>query len=283
MLASGSRRVLASLAALPLALACEGPPPDQVRVELPEIVTSADPVRVTVHVRRNGASSVTNDKVVFTVTPPDVASVDKSMNLTCLKSGDASVSANVQGVKSSASVKCRLVERLEAVSLPVFDLSKPPVTLQVHALAKSGAPLEDVPVTLTADSPRIVSVTDSTLTPLAVGETSVRVSAGTKTTKIPVRVVRSLNPEALPLEGGRRLYFGLPEGKYEIELELPVEKDVSVEWRGAPYCAYKGHGRSHVSSCVLQSKGGAVVDNPGYLLTGATDVSTAGVSVREVP
>ena len=268
---------------LTLAGACDGPPPEQVRLELPELVTSPDPVRATVHARRGGASSVVSEKVSFAVTPADVAAVGKDMNLVCRKSGDATVTASVQGVRATASVKCRLVERLDLSNPPLFDLSQPPVTLQVHPLGKSGAPLDDVPVTLSTDSPRVVSVSGTTLTPLAVGETQVTVSAGNRSTKIPVRVVRTLNPEALPLEGGHRIYFGLPEGKYEVTVELPTDKTLSIEWRGAPYCAYKGSGKSHVSSCVLQNKGGAVVDNPGYLSTGNTEVSTAGISIREVP
>ncbi len=282
MSSQGSRpgRLLASLV---LACACEGPPPEQVRLELPELVSSPDPVHATVHARRGGASSEVNQKVDFAVTPPDVAVVGKGMNLSCRKSGDATITASVQGVKATAGIKCRLVERLDTSNLPLIDLSEPPVTLQVHPLGKSGAPLDDVPVTLSTDSPRIVSVSGTTLTPLAVGETHVTVSAGNRSTKIPVRVVRSLHPEALPLDGGRRIYFGLPGGKYEVAVELPLEKTLSVEWRGAPYCAYKGTGKSHVSSCVLQNKGGAVVDNPGYLVTGSTEVSAAGISIREVP
>jgi hypothetical protein len=277
---SPSGRLLASLV---LACACEGPPPEQVRLELPELVTSSEPVRATVHARRGGASSEVTQKVDFAVTPADVATVGKDMNLTCRKSGDATVTASVQGVRASATVKCRLVERLETSNVPLFDLSGPPVTLQVHALGKSGAPLEDVPVTLSTDSPRIVSVSGTTLTPLAVGETHVTVSAGDRSTKLPVRVVRTLHPEALPLEGGRRIYFGLPEGKYEVSVELPLDETLSIEWRGAPYCAYKGSGKHHVSSCVLEKKGGAVVDNPGYLSTGGTEVSAQGISIREVP
>jgi hypothetical protein len=282
MLPSSSRRFLLSIAGA-LSFACEGPPPEQVRLELPELVTSSDPVHPTVHVRRNGASTVTSDKVDLAVNPADLAGVGKDGNLVCKKSGDGTVTASVQGVKGSAALKCRLVERIEAVELPLFDVNKPPVTLHVRALGKAGTPLDDVPVVISTDSPRIVSVAGSTLTPLAVGETHVTVSAADKSTKVPVRVIRSLTPEALPLEGGRRIYFGLPDGKYEVNVELPTEKDLSVEWRGAPYCAYKGHGKSHTSTCVLQNRGGAVVDNPAYLLTGSTQVSTSGISVREVP
>jgi hypothetical protein len=277
------RRALPLLAAA-LSFACEGPPPEQVRVELPEVVWSPDPVHVTVHARRSGAATVATGKLDLAVAPPDVAAIDKNQNLSCAKSGDASVTASIQGVKSApASVKCRLVERLDVPSPPLFDLANPPVTLHVRPLSKSGSELDDVPVTMTTESPSVLSVTGETLTPLAVGETSVNVNGGGKSAKFQARVVRTLHPEPLPLEGGHRIYFGLPEGKYEVELVLPLEKEVKIEWRGAPYCAYQGRGKSHVSTCVLQGKGGAVIDNPTYLTTGGTQVGTAGVTIREVP
>jgi hypothetical protein len=283
MLRSGSRRALAVVGLAFVPLACKGPPPDQVRLELPELVVSEDPVHATVHVRRGGASSVSNEKADFSVTPAEVASVGPDMNLTCKKSGDAKVTASIQGVAGSASVKCRLVARIETGTLPVFDISKGPVALQARALAKSGAPLEDVPIRSSSESPHVASVASNVVTPLAVGETKLTLEAGARTATVPVRVIRSLTPEALPLEGGRRIYFGLPDGKYEVKVELPSDHAFSVEWRGAPYCAYKGSGKSHVSTCVLQSKGGAVVDNPAFLATGSTAVSTDGISISEVP
>lgn len=281
MLRSGRALALFGFAFAPLA--CKGPPPDQVRLELPELVVSADPVHPTVHVRRAGASSVANEKPDFSVTPPDVARVGSDGNLVCTKSGDAKVTASIQGVAGSATVKCRLVDHLELGALPVLDVTKGPVTLQARALARSGAPLDDVPVSIKSESPHVASASGNVVTPLAVGETTLTLEAGSQKKTVPVRVVRSLTPEALPLEGGHRIYFGLPEGKYEVRVELPSDHELSVEWRGAPYCAYKGAGKSHVSTCVLEKKGGAVVDNPAFVTSGSTTVSTTGISISEIP
>jgi hypothetical protein len=264
-------------------LACKGPPPDQVRLELPELVTMPDPVKATVHVRRGTGSNVASEKVELSVIPPDVASVTKEGHLVCLKAGDAKVTANIQGVRDDEALRCRLVDRLELGELPPLDLGKPAVALAVRALAKSGAELNDVPVVLSTDSPRVLAVSGHTLTPKAVGNTNLTLVAGAKKQTVPVRVVRSIAEAPMPIEGGRRVYFSLPEGKFELELALPVDKKVKIEWRGAPYCTYEGSGRSHRSTCVLQKKGGAVVDNPAYLLTGATEPSANGVSVREIP
>ncbi len=283
MLRSRSGRALVLVASSLVPLACKGPPPDQVRLELPDVVVSPDPVHATVHVRRGGTASVTNEKTDFSVAPADVASVGADMNLTCRKSGDAQVTASIQGVTGSTRVKCRLVARIDVGTLPPFDITKGPVSLHASALAKGGAPLEDVPITMSSESPHVASVSSNVVTPLAVGETKLTLEAGAQTATVPVRVVRSLTPEALPLEGGRRIYFGLPDGKYEVKVELPLDHAFSIEWRGAPYCAYKGSGKSHVSTCVLQSKGGAVVDNPAFIATGSTTVGMNGISISEVP
>jgi hypothetical protein len=279
------------LRSLPVALtiaaaltACQSePPPDLVRLELPELVTGADPVRATVHVRRGGASKPASGPVALSVVPPDIASTAKDGTLTCTKSGDAKVTADVQGVKDDAPLRCRLVERLELGELPTFDVSGAPVALAVRALGKGGKELSDVPVSISTDNPRLLKASALTLTPLAVGETQVSVRAGGKERREKVRIVRSIDAEALPIEGGRRISFSLSEGKYEVEVTLPADKALAVEWRGAPYCAYRGTGRVHRSNCTLQGKGGAVVDNPAFVTQGSTEVSKNGIKIREIP
>ena len=269
--------------------ACKGgPPPDLVRLELPEVVLSSDPVRATVRVRHGGTSSVATEAIDYQVTPPDLVTVAPDGTLSCQKSGDANVAASIQGVSDRKVLRCRLVDRIEIPDLPPLNVGGGPVLVAVRPLAKNGAALGDVPISLSVSNPRVLEVQNTggdthALNPLAVGEATVTARAGTKEKKLALRVFRSLNPEAVPLEGGRRLYFGLPEGKYELSLELPAEKLVTVEWRGAPYCAYRSTGRSHRSSCVLQGKGGAVVDNPGFLVSGSTEVSRAGLVIHEVP
>lgn len=284
MASDGAARSIPCLLVLvALVTGCEGPPPEQVKLELPELVLSQDPVRATVHVRRNGASSVASEKAAFSVSPAGVARVDASGNVFCLASGDAKLTATIQGVAGVGATKCRLVERVEVPELPTLDLGKAPLVVNARALGEKGAELSDVPVTLTTENPHLVSVSGNTLTPLAVGVTALTVRAGARSRRVPLRVVRTIEAEPMALENGRRVYFGLPAGKYEVEVELPVEKELAIEWRGAPYCSYKGSGRTHVSSCTLEGKGGAVVDNPAFLLSGDTTVSTRGISLREVP
>jgi hypothetical protein len=96
-------------------------------------------------------------------------------------------------------------------------------------------------------------------------------------------VIRTLELEALPMDGGRRINMSLKEGKYELSVTLRTPRSLSIEWRGAPYCSYRATGKTHRSTCVMQGKGGAVFDNPAFLDSGSTEVSRQGVVLAEVP
>jgi hypothetical protein len=262
----------------------QGPAPEFVRLELPEMVTTADPARALVRARYAQQGSVVSPGPhEYQVSPPEVATAASDGAVVCKKTGDAKIVVNVRGVKGEATVRCRLVDRVETGDVPMLDVTRGAVTLSASAPAKDGKTLEDVPVVVTSERPNVVRVSGLTLTPLAVGEAALVARAGNAEKKLKARVVRTLNVEALPLDGGRRINMSLKDGKYELSVAFPVERTLAVEWRGAPYCAYKATKKTHASTCVLQGKGGVVFDNPAFLESGATDVSTRGVVLAEVP
>jgi hypothetical protein len=270
---------------LPSAFACDqGPAPELVRLELPAMVTTTDPARALVRTRYPTRGSVVSPGPhEYEVVPPDVASISPEGAVLCRKSGDARIVVGVKGVKDDETLHCRLVDRVELGELPPLDVTRGPVTVSARALAKDGKELADVPVVVSSERPSVVRVSGLTLTPFAVGETSIVARAGNAEQKRKARVVRTLGVEALPLDGGRRINMSLKDGKYELSVTLKSERTLSVEWRGAPYCAYKATGKTHTSNCVLQGKGGVVFDNPAFLEGGSTDVSTSGVVLAEVP
>src|SRR5262249_32778918 len=157
-------------------------------------------------------------------------------------------------------------DRLEVQPLDRIDISKGSFVLSAKALAKDGKELGDVPVTVSPTKGAPLTVKGLEITPAAVGETELVIRAGSAQTKIPVKVVRSIKPEALPMQDGKRINFSLDEGRYEIRVRLQSPKGLKIEWRGAPYCDYKGGpATEHVATCVLQGKGGVVTDNPKFI------------------
>lgn len=266
-------------------VACEKqPPPLALRVELPEAVLSSDPAKVIVHVRTADGSERTNEKDnEYTVEPAGVARVDPRGLLTCLKSEDATVTASLRGVSHQARVKCRLVEKISVPDLGQRDITGGPIALTVQATTKDGKALTDVPVMLTTPNSRVVRVSGSEILPLSVGHAEIHARAGEATATFGVDIVRALKPDPVSLDDGKRIHISVPEGKYELTVELGSERTLAMEWRGAPYCNYEGMARIHRRSCVMRTKGAVVFDNPAALESDSREVSLKGITLAEVP
>jgi hypothetical protein len=258
--------------------------PRDFKLEVPDVIVSQDPVTVTVRVTKNdGTNGTSQDENDFVVAPDDLASVSKRGVLTCKKSGDGSVSLTLGSNTRKADLHCRLVERVDASVVGRVELAQGSFRPKVRVLGKGGAELDGVPLVLTSKNTGVLLASGDSLVPKMVGQATILARAGQATQEFKVDVVRTLKPEALPIEQNRKIHFSLEAGKYELRVVLPTEKPLSAEWRGAPYCNYSGVGKEHVSTCVLRTKGGVVFDNPNYLVHGANEVSVEGVSIAEVP
>lgn len=258
--------------------------PRDFKLELPEVIVSSDPVTVTVRVTKNdGSTGTSQDENEFAMNPPTLATVSKRGVLSCKSSGDGSVSLTLGSNTRKAEVHCRLVERVDASDVGRVELVQGAFKPRVRVLGKGGSDLDGVTLVLTSKNPGVLLASGDSLVPKSVGTATISARAGQVTQEFKVDVIRTLKPEALPIEQNRKIHFSLDVGKYELRVVLPSAKSLSAEWRGAPYCNYSGVNKEHVSTCVLRTKGGVVFDNPAYLISGSTDVSVEGVSIAEVP
>ncbi|HEY3494699.1 MAG TPA: hypothetical protein VGK73_08445 [Polyangiaceae bacterium] len=262
----------------------KGPPPESVRIELPGVVTDRAPVRPVVKERRARESqSVLQGKYSLKAEPAELATTSADGTLSCTKSGDGKVTVEVQGVQAKTELRCRLVDRVEADDLPLLDLSQGAVPLRTRALDKAGHELSEVPISVSSTNPEVATVKDLHVTPLAVGATTLVARASGAEKKLNLRVVKRIDFEAQSLRGGRRVDIALPAGNHEIEVTLKEPKELRIDWRGARRCNYRATATTHRSSCVLEEKGGAVVDNPAFVETGETNIDRARIVVRRIP
>ncbi|MGC4086899.1 MAG: hypothetical protein QM756_03165 [Polyangiaceae bacterium] len=258
--------------------------PRDFKLELPELVSSPDPVTLSVRVTNNdGVKATSQDEYDYVLNPPTLATISKRGVLSCRGSGDGTVSLTLGANTRKADLHCRLVEKVDASDVGRVDISRGAFKPKVRVLGKGGAELDGVPLVLSSKNSGVLLASGSELVPKSVGSATISARAGQVTQEFKVDVVRKLTPEALPIEQNRKIHFSLEAGKYELRVQLPTEKTLSAEWRGAPYCNYSGVNKEHVSTCVLRTKGGVVFDNPGYLINGSTDVSVEGVTISEVP
>jgi len=273
-------------AAALFAFGCEHrDPPSDLRVELPNVVDSRDPVTAAIHATNaQGAVSTSAEGAEFAVDPADLASVKQPGLLTCQRSGDGQLKVTIAGVSRSVTVRCRLVDHLDAPNVGRVELTLGPFKPKVRVLDKAGVELSDVEVSITSKNSGVAYPKDGQIVPKSVGTANLTARAGQAASDFKVDVVRKVVVEALPIENNHKIYFSLEPGKYELSVKLPTEKHLNVEWRGAPYCNGSSEGRDHISTCGLRAKGGGVVfDNPGYLLRGEKTISLDGVELYEVP
>lgn len=275
--------------ALPLLLvallpACDlGEPPRELRLELPAVITSKEPV--VVHARAilpDGTARDPAGNLDYQATPVDLVTLGKGGLLTCNRSGDGSISLRLSGVEGRAKFSCKLAARIEAPPKLTLDAMAGEVASPFRVLDAAGREL-DLPLSVTSDLGSVVQSRAGRLVPGNVGSAKLTVRSGQLSRQVEVEVVRTLEPEVLPVDQNRRISYSLDAGKYRLEIKLPTPQKVVVDWLGAPYCAYRGHGTEHQVGCTLQNKGSVSFDNPAFLLRGDKTPSTEGVTLREVP
>jgi hypothetical protein len=258
-------------------------PPRELRLELPELITSKEPVLVHARaIQQDGTAREPSGNLEYRVTPADLATVGKGGVFACNHSGEGSVALRVAGVEGRAKFACKLAARLEAPEKLELDVVSGEVAPSWKVLDAAGRELE-LPISVTSDRGNVVQARGGRLVPDQVGTAKLTLRAGALTRHIDVVVVRTLKPEVLPIQQNRRISYSLTSGKYRLTLKLPSPHRVSVDWLGAPYCAYRGDGVEHNVDCTLQSSGSVSFDNPAFLLRGESTPSVEGVTLREVP
>ena len=258
-------------------------PPRELRLDVPDVITSKEPVLVHARaVQQDGTALAAHGDLALKVTPPDLATLDKRGLLTCARTGEGSVTAQVMGVSARAAFSCKLAARLEAPPKLSIDAAQGETEVRVAVLDAAGMPL-DLPVSITSDRGGVVSARAGKLVPGSVGTAKLTARAGALSRQIDVEVVRTIKPEVLPIDQNRRISYSLDAGKYRLSIALPSSHAVKVDWLGAPYCAYRGTSALHEVDCTLHGKGSVSFDNPAFLLRGDTTPTIEGVTLREVP
>ncbi|HVY26733.1 MAG TPA: hypothetical protein VHB79_09280 [Polyangiaceae bacterium] len=272
-----------SLISLCLAACAQMDPPRELKLELPALITSKEPVIVHARaVQQDGTTREPSGNLDYKVTPPDLASIGKGGVFACNHSGDGSVALTLAGVEGRAKFSCKLIARLDVPAKLTLDAAAGEQDLPVKVLDSSGREL-DVPVSVTSDRASVVQARSGRVVPDSVGNAKLSVRAGELAKPVEVEVVRTLKPEVLPVDQNRRISYSLEAGKYRLSIQLPAAHQVTVDWLGAPYCAYRRTAAEHQAECTLQHKGSVSFDNPAFLLRGEKTPSVEGVTLREVP
>lgn len=280
------RPLLAAAAAL---AACQSEPtPASITLEVPEVLLSKHPATVLVkHRLQSGEQKVSKAKHEFTVEPAAIAEVDASGQLTCKKSGDATVTAAFSGVSAKAQIKCRIVHSLKPKPPETVELTKGAAPYDIVALSESGDELKDVTVKVATKNSGVAQFDFNEgyrVLPKSVGEATATATAGDAKQEFTVKVVRTVDEERLPIADGSTVSITLDPGKYRATLKFNEAKPAEFEWRGARYCNKKlPAAKTHTEECTLRAKGTLVVTNPHFVNTGENAAPKDSLILLEVP
>lgn len=241
--------------------------PSRIELSAPSgMLFDTSPVGLMPRVVTAKGKVLTDRKVSFSVVPVGVAGVDAAGNLTCAKSGDASIVATGGGLSATVTASCRLVAKVEVPPSLALMVGDEPEELSLSVKDSGGAALTDVQPTVTSSAPDVVNVVDGRAVPLAVGNASLRVVAGTATAEVPVQVIKLVNSQPLTLEDGGKVQYVLPgAGRYRLDVRAKASDGsaygVQVAWGGAP-CAAAAESTSITQECQVADGGSFVIYNP---------------------
>jgi hypothetical protein len=259
---------------LTLVLGCADRTPASIGFkDLPPLVLSTSPFSLEGSVLNKDGKPLAGHPLSFSISTSDVAELSESGSFRCLQSGDAMITVTAAGLSTTLPMKCRIATQIAVPESLMLILGDPPVKVNARALGQGERPLPDVPVELTSSDASIMTASDGSATPVALGKATLKASVGPIASAIPVEVVERIVSERLMLKDGAKQVWTLEPGEYRVEIDVEsafrVPHGVIVSWNGAT-CDDQPEKRSHRLLCDVPQTATLTVTNPTQMGLGAT-------------
>lgn len=263
------RAALPVVTTLFLFAGCADQTPSAIVTPQSEIALFDDsPHALNVHLANKNGDVLDNPTLSYSVTPAGVARVQPDGMATCLNSGDASVLIAGGGQSATITIACRLVASIEGPASLRLVLGRQPETLTLTALDASGQRIATAPLQLSTRDRAVVDVSGTTVTPVAVGRTSLEARSGNIAKGISVSVIEVIESEPLVLNDGATVTYTLQQGSYELDLEVKPsdggKTGVTVSWVGSG-CPDAAEAQKQSLSCRVEGTASLTVRNPSAL------------------
>lgn len=263
------RATLSLAASLFLIVGCADETPSAIVTPLSEIAMFGDsPQALNARLTNKNGDVLKLPLLSYSVTPAGIARVDPNGMATCLRSGDASVLIAGGGQSATITIACRLVATIDGPSTLRLILGRQPESLSLTPRDASGEAIPTAPLELSSRDPAVVTVSGTTVTPVAVGRASLEAHSGSISKGIAVSVIEVIKSEPLVLNDGHSVTYTLQQGDYELDLEVkPSDRGktgVTVSWVGTA-CPDAPEAQKQALSCHVEGTASLTVLNPSML------------------
>lgn len=281
------RFVLAGLALGIVLIGCSDNTPVKLAIgSYPNVVYDNKPFQLTPTVQNKGGNPIAGVSVTYQSSPLGIADVSSNGEVRCTTSGDATILANGGGQSALATIKCRLIAKIELPKLQLFIIGRNEGEFHPVIYNEKGEVISDAQVIGKSDNQTIVSFEGNRIVPKGVGKTSVTYTAGAITTSMDVAVARQIQELSGPLALADRetKTVTLQKGNYAIEIMVTPQGGgggvgVNVTSTGAS-CS-QGERDQHKFQCSVSDSAALTIANPSTFGLGASMVGF--MNVYELP
>jgi hypothetical protein len=239
-------------------LACDAPPPAALVVDIdPFLYNGPAPVAVPIRVVDREGSTL-EVPLAITSDAPDVASVEGNA-LTCLREGDAVLSAAVGTLNASLTVRCRPIVSF-APPFWSLDLLEggPALPLPVQAFAEGGAVVTDLRFSAVSEDTSVVTVVGGDLVPRRMGTSRITLDFGGIGTSYSVEVAAPVLRDTVRLAGGEYRSWRLGPGRYRAEYGVAEGAPAAIIWRSVAANCSRDTRSDAILHCVVADSGSIV-------------------------
>jgi hypothetical protein len=263
------RATVALVTSVFLIAGCADKSPSAILVPQSELTLFDDsPHALNAHLTSRNGDVLESPALSYSVTPAGIARVQAGGVATCVSNGDASVLIAGGGQSATITIACRLVASIEGPGSLRLVLGRQPEHLTLTPSDASGKRIEIAPLQLSSRDPTIVTVSGTTITPVAVGRTSLEARSGSISKGIAVAVIEVIKSEPLVLNDGNSVTYTLQQGDYELDLEIKPsdggKTGVTVSWVGTG-CPNATEAQKQSLSCHVDGTASLTVLNPSML------------------
>lgn len=263
------RATIALVTSLCLIAGCADKSPSAIFIPQSELTLfDNSPHALNARLANRSGDVLVSPALSYSVTPAGIAKVQADGVATCVSDGDASVLVAGGGQSATITIACRLVASIEGPGNLRLVLGRQPEQIALTPLDASGKRIETAPLQLSSRDPAIVSVSGTTVTPMAVGNTSLEARSGGISKGIAVSVIEVIKSEPLVLSDGSSITYTLQQGDYELDLEVkPSDRGktgVTVSWVGTG-CPDATEAQKQSLSCHVEATASLTILNPSML------------------
>jgi hypothetical protein len=184
--------------------------------------------------------------------------------VTCVRDGDASITASHAQLARDVFVRCRRIRNFAPLAFEELIAGDVPQSPVIRAFGDDGTPVTLLHASASVRDTSVARIRDGRVYPVARGKTAITLDFGGVSTAVVVEVDDRVIETPVRLVGGEFASWRLPPGWFDIRLDTPAGASAAGALQLVAYHANCAHALSDGEHyyCIAKDNASVVVRNP---------------------